>query len=166
MINMNKVCSFTGHRPQKLPWGFNEKNERYFRMRENTKQKIENAIKDGYKIFLCGMAIGFDMCVAEIIIDLKEKYSNIKIYGIIPCKNQESKWSEEYKTRYRELLGKLDGIHCLSDNYYDGCMQERNKFMIDNSSKCITLFDGKNGGTKSTIEYAKSKEVDIEIIEP
>lgn len=33
------TCCFTGHRSQKLPWGFNEQDERCLQMRENTKQK-------------------------------------------------------------------------------------------------------------------------------
>ena len=36
--------------------------------------------------------------------------------------------------------------------------------MVNNSSLVIALFDGKEGGTKQTIEYAKSKGREIEII--
>lgn len=40
-------------------------------------------------------------------------------------------------------------------------MKERNKFMINNSSLCIALFDGKPSGTKQTIDYAKSLNKEI-----
>ena len=56
--------SFTGHRPQKLPWGFNENDERFIDMKNRTKVEIENAIIKGYHTFLCGMALGFDMMCA------------------------------------------------------------------------------------------------------
>ena len=50
--------------------------------------------------------------------------------------------------------------------YFDGCMQKRNKYMIDNSSVLIALFNGKPGGTKITIDYAKQQGHEILTIEP
>ena len=40
-------------------------------------------------------------------------------------------------------------------------MIERNKYMVNNSSLIIALFCEKNGGTKQTLEYAKSKNLKI-----
>ena len=45
-------------------------------------------------------------------------------------------------------------------------MQERNKYIIDNSSVLIALFNGKAGGTKQTVDYAKEKGLKIKIINP
>ena len=38
--------------------------------------------------------------------------------------------------------------------------------MINNSSLVIALFNGKNGGTKTTIDYAKSLDKEVVIITP
>ncbi len=159
-----KVCCFTGYRPQKCPWGFNEEDKICLMVKIKTKTEIENAIKNGYDTFLCGMSIGFDMICAEIVLELKKKYKFIKLIGAIPCKNQDSKWNNCYKKRYKKLIQQLDGIRCIYDRYKSGCMQERNRFMINNSSLCIALFDGKVGGTKQTIEYAKSLKKQIKFI--
>ena len=45
-------------------------------------------------------------------------------------------------------------------------MLERNRFMVNNSSLMIALFDGLPGGTESTIEYAQSQGLEIIIIKP
>ena len=45
-------------------------------------------------------------------------------------------------------------------------MHERNQFMIDNSSLVISLFNGKPGGTKKTLDYAKQQGLDIVVISP
>ena len=45
-------------------------------------------------------------------------------------------------------------------------MQQRNKYMIDNSSVLIALFNGKAGGTKQTVDYAKQQGLEILTIEP
>ena len=165
-LNATNAC-FTGHRSQNLPWGFNENDNRCLKVKKILRTEIIEAIKHGYTTFFSGMAIGFDLICAETVIDLKKDFPNIKLIGVLPCRNQDYKWTEQNKTRYRKLLEKLDGIRCIYDEYIGKqCMIERNKFMVNNSSLMIALFDGKASGTKSTIEYAKSQELKIVIIEP
>lgn len=164
-LSKSNVCCFTGYRPLKCPWGYNENDKRCIKMKENTKNIIENSILNGYEIFLCGMAIGFDMICADIVLELKHKYPKIKLIGILPCKNQDKKWNKSYKEKYKLITNKLDDLYYIYDNYNDKCMIERNKFMVDNSSLCIALFDGKSGGTKYTVQYAKSKKIKILYVE-
>lgn len=136
-------------------------------MKRTLRAEIEKAIERGYKTFLCGMALGFDTICAETIIDLKQKYPDIERIGAIPCKTQDSKWADKDKARYRNLLQQLDGVRCIYDEYIGAeCMLERNRYMVNNSSLMIALFDGKAGGTESTIDYAKQQGLEIVIIYP
>ena len=160
------VC-FTGHRSQKLSWRFNEKDKRCKVMKNTLRKEIINAIENGFKTFYCGMAIGFDMIAAETVLDLKKKYKDIKLIGALPCRTQDAKWLDREKKRYKKLLKRLDGIRCIYDEYIGAeCMFERNRFMVDNSRLLIALYNGTGGGTKSTIDYARSKGLKIVIIEP
>lgn len=163
MIRNYTVC-FTGHRPQKLPWKFNENDYRCVDMKNRTKIEIESAIKNGYHTFLCGMALGFDIICAELVLELKKKYPYIKLIGVIPCKNQSDRWTKSQKERYKKIVNQLDSVRCIYNKYEGGCMQERNHYMINNSSLVIALFNGLNGGTKKTIEYAKQQGKKIIII--
>ena len=166
LVKSKSVC-FTGHRSQKLVWGFNGSDERCLKMQDNLRIEIEKTINRGYETFYSGMALGFDLICVETILDLKKKYSDIKIVGVLPCKTQDSKWQVKDRERYRKLLWQLDGVRCIYDNYIGAeCMLERNRFMVDNSALMIALYNGTNGGTKSTIEYARSKGLEIIIIEP
>lgn len=162
----SKTCCFTGHRSQKLPWGFNEKNTRCMVMKEKVRAEIINAIDCGYEIFISGMAIGFDMICAEIVLELKKMYKNIKLVCAIPCKGQENLWKQDTQERYRKIVKQADKVRCVYDGYIDGCMQERNKYMINNSTLVIALFNGGAGGTMQTINYAKNLDKKIIIIEP
>ncbi len=129
--------------------------------------EIEKAILRGYKTFLCGMALGFDMVCAETVIDLKKQYKDIKIIGALPCRTQDIKWSVKDRERYKNLLSQLDDIRCIYDKYIGAeCMLERNRFMVNNSSLMIALFNGLSGGTKSTIDYARTRGLEIAIIKP
>lgn len=163
---LNKVCCFTGHRPQSLPWRFNEQDERCIKMKNKLNEEIIKAIKNGYTTFISGMTLGFDMICAEIILQLKKEYPDIKLIGAIPCKTQDKLWNEKDKQRYKNILSKLDSVRCI---YYDyigpKCMLERNQYMINNSSLVIALFNGKNGGTKNTLDYAKKSGIKIDILD-
>lgn len=165
-MNATTAC-FTGHRSQKLPWRFNEDDERCKDMKARLRAEIEKAIQRGYRTFLCGMALGFDMMCAEAVLDLKREYPDIRLIGAIPCQDQDSRWFEKDRVRYRKLVKKLDGVRCIYDSYIGPeCMLERNRYMVNRSSLMIALFNGLPGGTKSTIEFAKKQGLEIVIIKP
>lgn len=131
LFKSQTVC-FTGHRSQKLPWRFNEEDDRCMAMKETLRQEIIGAVEKGYKTFLCGMALGFDTICAETVLSLKKEYPDIKLIGALPCRTQDSKWAEKDKKRYRGLLDKLDGIRCIYDEYAGAeCMLERNRYMVN-----------------------------------
>jgi len=165
-LNFTTAC-FIGHRSQKLPWGFDEDDERCKVMKVNLEREIEKAIERGYKTFISGMGVGFDMICVETVIKLKKKYRDIKIVGALPCKNQDKYWPVKQQRRYGFLKTKLDKIRCLYDKYNGAqCMIERNRYMVNSSSLMIALYDGLSGGVKSTIEYAKRQGLEVVIIKP
>ncbi len=165
-LNSTTLC-FTGHRSQKLPWGFNENDSRCKAMKVILRNEIECAIQKGYKTFLCGMALGFDTICAETVLDLKKRYGGIKLICALPCKTQDIKWQDKDRKRYKKILKKADGIRCIYDEYTgEECMFERNRYMVNNSSLIIALYGGFSGGTKSTIDYARGRGLEIIIIKP
>ena len=160
-----KAACFTGHRSQKLPWGSNENDARCVAMKKSLFAETERAICRGYDTFYCGMATGFDMICAETVLTLREKYPHIKIIGALPCRNQDDGWPQSERIRYRQLLSQLDGVRCVYDRYCGAvCMHERNRFMVDNSSLIIALYDGRAGGTRKTLEYARRQGLEIVLI--
>ena len=87
-MEKGQTACFTGHRSQKLPWKFNEEDERCLKMKQVLKEKLISAIERGYETFISGMALGFDMICVETLLELKKRYNNIKIIGALPCRNQ------------------------------------------------------------------------------
>ena len=73
-----KKCAFTGHRPQSLPFGFNEADERCIALKQKLRDEIIRQIEEnGVTHFITGMAIGVDMFAAEIVLGLKSAYNGI-----------------------------------------------------------------------------------------
>jgi len=58
MRTVNKVCAFTGHRPNKLPWRYNETDSRCVALKAVLMEQITILIEDGFTQFLSGMAEG------------------------------------------------------------------------------------------------------------
>ena len=58
MRGRQSACSFTGHRPAKLPWGTREDDQRCIALKRRIADAVKAAYEDGYRNFLCGMAMG------------------------------------------------------------------------------------------------------------
>ncbi len=150
-----KKCCFTGYRPAKLPFDINSKNKAYNDFENLITEGILKLANENCTVFYTGMAMGFDMLCAECVLSLKKVYKKpLKLICAIPFKGQEEGFSEQWKKRYHKILDECDEAVILSEIYYKGCYQKRNKFMVDNSDYVMTWFDGKPGGTKNTIDYA------------
>lgn len=165
-INKSKTICLTGHRPKHLPWGYDETKDSCVKFKEALRNIFKKAIKYGIKYFLTGMAEGFDMIATEILLSLKQTYKKIKIIAVIPCKGQEEKWSKSQIDRYHKILNDCDNIVTLSSHYSPSCMNNRNRYMINHSSFVIACFNGVDGGTKNTINFAKQYGCKVRLINP
>lgn len=159
-INTEEIrkCCFTGYRPSKFPFSL-AKNGRAFREFENTLiEKILTLIDENCLVFYSGMAMGFDIIAAETVLLVRRAYNyKIKLIAVIPFENQADSFTSHWRERYENVLNECDEKIVLSQDYFSGCYQKRNVFMVDNSDYVLTWYDGKSGGTRNTLEYATKK---------
>lgn len=148
MIAEHRVA-LSGHRV--LPDGFD---------REKLYDELEALILEKYDYFLCGMARGFDLAALEALADLKHRY-HVCIEACIPYRMQTETFSERNKKLYENLLGACDKITVLSEEYYRGCMQARNRYMVDHADLLFVYCTQETGGTAYTLRYAEKTGVEI-----
>ena len=55
-----KKCSFTGYRPQKMPFGFDESDPRCVEFKAELRKTLEDLIGERYVHFLSGGSLGMD----------------------------------------------------------------------------------------------------------
>lgn len=168
-MDINRTCCFTGSRPQNLPWGNNENDERCQAMIHNLKVAIWNAVKnDGYRHFISGMALGIDTIAARLILKLRsvKPELGITLEAAIPCEGQDKLWTAAQQAEYTLLCSQADKRTVISKRYTDSCMHERNEYMVNNVSLVIAVTDGHPGGTMKTVRYAQSKNKKVIIIKP
>ncbi len=150
--NREHTVCFTGHR------AISRKDES---LRAQLDELLGLLYQQGYRDFLCGGALGFDLIAAEQVIHLREKHPDVRLIFCLPCADQSAKWKKADCSRYERLLYLSDETRVLSPHYYEGCMQTRNAYMVDRSYLCVACMTHLRGGTLSTVRYAISQDVPV-----
>ncbi len=148
MVDNMKVACFSGHR--NLPRDCTE-------LQVNLEKAIVELIERGVVFFCNGAALGFDQMAAETVLRLKEDYPHIRLVMVLPCppEQQSSRWNDEQRKRYYEILEQADKVRILSPQYTDKCMHDRNRHMVDCSAYLICYLREHRGGTFYTVRYAE-----------
>lgn len=147
-------CCFTGHRPAKLPWQYHEEDPRCLKLKRRICDAVDLAYEQGFRHFLCGMAMGCDLYFCECVLALRRRCPDVSVEAVIPCPTQAESWPADQRERYRKLVEACDEKTLISQTYTHDCMQRRNRYMVDHASLLIAAFDGVAGGTRRTVEYA------------
>ena len=147
------VC-FTGHRslPEKaLP-----------ELTERLDALLEALYSRGFRRFYCGGALGFDTLAAQRVLKLQAARPLTRLILALPCATQTDGWSDWDRREYQRLKYAADEVCLLSSFYYRGCMQVRNRFMVDRSSFCLCYLEKPHrGGTSATVTYALQQDLPV-----
>lgn len=147
------TCYFTGHR--RLP------KDKIGKIVIRLNQEVDNLIGQGVTDFISGGALGFDQIAASLIVAKKEMGHDIRLIFALPCRNQDELWNAEQKKLFYGLLGEADEIIYVSEEYTNGCMKKRNRYMVENSVYCICARLYPMSGTEQTVKYARRKGLRI-----
>ena len=153
MVIKTQTACFTGHR--EIP-----ANE-YQPIRVRVRETLVEAIRNGYRFFGSGGALGFDTLAAQVVLELKKEYPEIRLILVLPCLTQAKYWKLEDIRKYELIKKDADRIVYISKEYSRECMFKRNRHLADNSSLCICYLAKETGGTAYTVEYAKKKGLSV-----
>ncbi len=135
-----KRCAFTGYRPQKMPFGFNESDPRCIDFKRRVKETIQALYDMGYRHFISGGALGMDMFAAEAVLELR--------------------------ARHDRLFAQADITTATGHAYTRSAMFRRNHYLVDNADLLLAAYDGQPGGTAMTCELARRYDVPVMKIKP
>lgn len=156
-----QTCCFTGHRPEKLPWGYDEEHPDCRLLKSVLADVLGALYAAGYRHYICGMALGADMYFGEAVAALREERPDVTLEAAIPFDGQDRKWPPALRRRYARLTESCDECTVLSPVYTDTCMLERNRYMVDRSSLLLAVYDGRPGGTRYTVRYAADSGLEV-----
>ena len=149
-----KTVCFTGHR--QIPC------EVAARLPDLLEKTISALCERGATVFRTGGAMGFDTVAALKVLDMRAKYPQIRLELILPCRNQTERWDDISKKTYIYIMQNADACRFLYESYFDGCMLERDRQLVEGSDVCVAYCARSQGGTAYT--YTRALREGLEMI--
>lgn len=163
-----KKVAFTGHRPESLSFGRSLNAGRIEEFKIVLCDEIRREMDEGCDTFYCGGARGIDLLCGEIVLEEKaDRHPDVQLICVIPYEQQDERWGQTWKERYRSVLCGADSIRQICDSYQRDCFHIRNRYMVDACDLLIAVYNGKTtGGTAYTVQYAIKQGKEVVIINP
>ena len=100
----------------------------------------------------CGMASGSDFVFGTVAMFVKvNEIIPLRLHCVLPCKDYNSSHA-----LYDNMKKYADEWIELSDEFYKGCDNARDQYMVDHCNILLAIWDGKkSGGVWSTIRKAQ-----------
>lgn len=153
-IERGQTCCFTGHRPEKLRCGEET-------VKAALEESIRAAVRDGFSVFISGMARGTDIWAAEVVLSLKGEGYAVKLVCASPYEGFETGWSAEWRERYSHIIFSADEVNYICPKSSLSAFQKRNKWMVNHSARVIAVYNEESGGTRNTIKYAEANSIPV-----
>lgn len=159
------VYCVTGHRPAGFPFSRDENDLTYMNYCNTLYDTVKDLVFDGYDLFITGMADGADIDFAYVVLFLRDEDWPIKLEAALPYPYSPRKKVTPYIENLESVLINCNFKTIVSSSYFKGCMQKRNRYMVDKADLVLAIWNGeKRGGTWNTIDYAISKNKPIRYI--
>ena len=152
-MGLEETACFSGYRAEKLPFSVRDENQEYDKFLWSLSSVIRKSAEKGYRIFYTGGCTGFDILAGEMLLGMKEEFPEIQLIAVLPFEEQANTWGEFWREKYFTLLEHCDDVITLQPRY-----------MVDRSSLLICYYDGKTGGTQSTVAYAEKLGLEVKIV--
>jgi len=158
-----KTVCFSCYRPEKFAFILHQGNEVYLALEKRIEEGIFQSVEDGYTSFICGMAKGFDLVAGSLVVALKESWADLadlNLVAVLPFERHGFS-SEPWCTLHQMVVDGAGEVVTLASKYHSQAYHDRNRYMVDHSSRLICYYDGKKGGTHSTVKYAEEQGLAI-----
>ncbi len=148
------TCCFTGHRD--IPKCDEQK------ILTRVHYLLQPLLDKGVRYFGVGGAVGFDMIVAEYLLELRDRQGKkIKIISVLPYPEWREKWNEVDIYRQDEIMHRSDKVTFVRDAYCKDVYLIRDRKLVDESGYCICYCNRRTGGTAYTVRYAMKKGLQV-----
>lgn len=166
---MYSAC-FTGHRKiRNSYYNFNSPTPEWTALKKYLNAVISVFIDNDVKLFYSGMALGVDTVAAECVAYVRTFVAEpVSLVAAIPFPSQPSNWPQAAKDNYYRILQVCNKqVVVNEDPYTPWKMHARDRYMVDNSSYVIAVWDGRTGGgTYYTLKYGWEAGKHVFVVNP
>ncbi len=150
-FDANLTVCFSGHR---YYGGAAEDEARLF-------SAVREAYDEGFRMFVSGMAPGFDLAAGEAVLRLRAARGDVRLVAAVPFAGQQRGYSAGDLARYEALLQAADDVRVLAARYSHGCYYRRDEWMVERSRRIVCWYDGSRGGTRYTVRRAVARGLEV-----
>lgn len=150
---------FTGYKPYELNI-FKDDQQEVKVIKAYVKSLIIQEMEEELEWIIVSGQLGFELWVAEVTIEMKRKYPQLKLAILTPFLNHYNKWNEANQEKYQNIISQADYVNAIHQSEYEGAFQfqQANAFILDNTDKTILFYDDEQ---EASPKFFKSKLVDF-----
>ena len=145
---MIKSLFVTGYKAHELGI-FNNKHAGIPIIKKALENQFRALIDDGLEWIIVSGQQGVETWAAEVAIELKKEFPQLKYSVITPFLEQEKNWNEAKQMTYTHILNNADFVTSVTKRPYEAPWQfiEKDKFIIDNTDGILVVYDEDNEGS-------------------
>jgi len=115
---------------------------------------LTEQIEDGVDWLITGGQLGVEQWCAEVGLELKKTYPELKVAMMLPYAKFGGRWNETNQAKLQALLASVDFHAAVSKQTYENPQQLKNyqEFMITHTDGAALVYDPDNPG-KPTYDY-------------
>lgn len=151
----------TGYRPHELGI-FNDRHPGIPIIKKAIENELRILLDEGLEWVVISGQQGVETWTAEVILELKNEYPNIKYSIITPFLEQEKNWNEHKQQKYFSIVGKADFVTSVTKRPYEAPWQfvEKDKFIIQNTDGMLLIYDEDNEASPKYVKNLAQKYAD------
>jgi uncharacterized phage-like protein YoqJ len=156
-----KTLLLSGYKSHELGiW--DAKNPGIFIIKTAIEKQLRTLVENGLEWVIIGGQPGIELWAAEIVIELKNEFPELKLGVLMPFLEQENKWKEEQKEYYHTIIEQADFVDAVSKKPYIAPWQfkARDEFSLDHTDALLLVYDEKKEGSPKFLKAAADKRMD------
>jgi uncharacterized phage-like protein YoqJ len=148
----------TGYKPHELGI-FDDKHPGVRFIKKALKKRFLALLDDGLEWVIISGQLGIETWAADVVIELKKEYTELKYAVITPFNEQEKNWNDMKKEKYHTIVALADYHTSLTNRPYEAPWQfiEKDKFFMRNSDGILIVYDEENDGSPKFVKKAAEK---------
>ncbi len=143
-----KVLYVTGYKAFELGI-FKNDHEAVKYIKKAIQSRLLPMVEEGLEWVIISGQLGTELWAAEVVFDLREEYTQLKLGILLPFLNQEESWNEINREYYQAILAQADFVDAIFKKPYEGPQQLRikNQYMVQKSDAMLILYDSEKEGS-------------------
>lgn len=155
---MIKSLYVSGYRPHELGI-FNEKHPGIAMIKKAIENELRALIDDGLEWVVISGQQGVETWTAEVVIQLKKEFPQLKYSIITPFLDIEKNWNEQKQEKFFYIQSQADFVTSVTKKPYKAPRQfiEKDKFIIQNTDALLLVYDEDHEGSPKYVKRLAEK---------